>query len=39
MALWIALLAVDTLFHAGITLTYKLGLFTEHYPYLGMSRC
>jgi hypothetical protein len=35
MALWIALLAVDTLFYAGITLTYKLGLFTEHYPYLG----
>jgi hypothetical protein len=33
MALWIALLAVDTLFYAGITLTYKLGLFTEHYPY------
>jgi hypothetical protein len=33
MALWIALLAVDTLFYAGITLAYKLGLFTEHYPY------
>jgi hypothetical protein len=33
MALWIALLAVDTLFYAGITLTYKSGLFTEHYPY------
>jgi|ERR1700730_8289590 len=33
MALWIALLAVDTLFYAGITLTYKLGLLTEHYPY------
>ena len=33
MALWIALLAIDTLFYAGITLTYKLGLFTEHYPY------
>ena len=33
MALWIALLAIDALFYAGITLTYKLGLFTEHYPY------
>jgi hypothetical protein len=33
MALWIALLAVDTLFYAGITLTYKLGLFIEQYPY------
>jgi hypothetical protein len=33
MALWVALLAVDTLFYAGITLTYKLGLFAEHYPY------
>jgi hypothetical protein len=33
MALWIALLAIDSLFYAGITLTYKLGLFTEHYPY------
>jgi len=33
MALWIAVLAVDTLFYAAITLTYKLGLFTEHYPY------
>jgi hypothetical protein len=33
MALWIALLAVDTFFYAGMTLTYKLGLFTEHYPY------
>jgi|SRR5256886_7074239 len=33
MALWIALLAIDTLFYAGITLSYKLGLFTEHYPY------
>ena len=33
MALWIALLAIDTLFYAGITLTYKLGLFTEPYPY------
>jgi hypothetical protein len=33
MALWIALLAVETLFSAGITLTYKLGFFTEHFPY------
>jgi hypothetical protein len=33
IALWIALLAVDTLFYAGITLAYKLGLFAEHYPY------
>ena len=33
MALWVALLAADTLFYAGITLSYKLGLFTEHYPY------
>jgi lysylphosphatidylglycerol synthetase-like protein (DUF2156 family) len=33
MALWISLLAIDTLFYAGITLTYKLGLYTEHYPY------
>ena len=33
MALWVALLAVDTLFYAGITLAYKLGLFAEHYPY------
>ena len=33
MALWVALLAVDTLFYAGITLTYKLGIFAEHYPY------
>ena len=33
MALWIALLAIDALFYAGITLTYKLGLFTEPYPY------
>ena len=33
MALWIALLAVEILFSAGITLTYKLGLFTEHFPY------
>lgn len=33
MALWIALLAVDTLFYAGRALTYKLGLFTEQYPY------
>jgi hypothetical protein len=33
MALWIALLAIDALFYSGISLTYKLGLFTEHYPY------
>ena len=33
MALWVALLAVDTLFYAGINLAYKLGLFAEHYPY------
>jgi phosphoglycerol transferase MdoB-like AlkP superfamily enzyme len=33
MALWVALLAVDTLFYAGITLAYKLGLFAEHFPY------
>ena len=33
MALWISLLAIDTLFYAGITLAYKLGLYTEHYPY------
>jgi len=33
MALWIAVLAVETLFYAVITLTYKLGLFTGHYPY------
>jgi hypothetical protein len=33
MALWLTLLAVDTLFYAGITLTYKLGVFTEQYPY------
>jgi len=33
MALWIALLAVEVLFSAGITLTYKLGLFTEDFPY------
>jgi hypothetical protein len=33
MALWIALLAVEVLFSAGIALTYKLGLFTEHFPY------
>jgi hypothetical protein len=40
MALWIALLAIDTLAYAGITLTYKLqvwraipilGLLKEHY--------
>src|SRR6266699_1147296 len=33
MALWISLLAIDALFYAGITLTYKLGLFTEPYAY------
>lgn len=33
MALWVALLAVDTLFYAAITLAYKLGVFAEHYPY------
>jgi hypothetical protein len=33
MALWIALLAVEVLFSAGISLTYKLGFFTEHFPY------
>ena len=33
MTLWIALLAVEILFSAGITLTYKLGFFTEHFPY------
>ena len=33
MALWISLLAIDALFYAGITLAYKLGLYTEHYPY------
>ena len=33
MALRIALLAVEVLFSAGITLTYKLGLFTKDYPY------
>lgn len=33
MALWIALLAVDSLFYVFITLTYKLGLFTEPNPY------
>jgi hypothetical protein len=33
MALWIALLAVEMLFSASIGLTYKLGLFTEHFPY------
>ena len=32
MALWTALLAIDTLFYAGITLTYKLGLFTDPDP-------
>jgi hypothetical protein len=33
MALWIALMAIESLFYAGITLPYKLGLFSEHYPY------
>jgi len=33
MALWIALLAIDVLFSAGSSLTYKLGLFTEHFPF------
>jgi len=33
MALWVALLAIDTLFYAVITLTYKLGFFAGHYPY------
>jgi uncharacterized membrane protein YozB (DUF420 family) len=33
MALWISLLAIDTLFYAGLTLAYKLGFYTEHYPY------
>src|SRR5258708_25870446 len=42
IALWIALLAIDTLAYAGITLTYKLqawraipilGLLKEHYPW------
>ncbi|HEU4654299.1 MAG TPA: hypothetical protein VFS47_09945 [Steroidobacteraceae bacterium] len=33
MAIWISLLGVDTLFYAGITLAYKLGLYTQHYPY------
>ena len=33
MALWIALLAVEVLFSAVITLTYKLGLFAEQFPY------
>jgi hypothetical protein len=33
MALWIALLAVEVLFSAGSALTYKLGLFTEPFPY------
>jgi hypothetical protein len=33
MALWVSLLAIDTLFYAGITLAYKLGLYTDHYPY------
>ena len=33
MALWVALLAVEVLFSAVISLTYKLGLITEHFPY------
>ena len=33
MALWIALLAVDILFYAGSALTYKLGFFTELFPF------
>lgn len=33
MALWVALLAADALAYAGFTLTYKLRLSTEHYPY------
>ena len=33
MVLWISLLAIDTLFYAGITLAYKLGIYTQHYPY------
>ena len=33
MALWIALLAIETLFSAGSSLTYKLGLFTERFPF------
>jgi hypothetical protein len=33
MALWILLLAIDTLFYAGTTLTYKLGRYIDHYPY------
>ena len=33
MALWIALLAIETLFSAGSSLTYKLGLFTESFPF------
>lgn len=33
MALWISLLAIDSLFYAGITLAFKLGLYTEHYPF------
>jgi uncharacterized membrane protein YozB (DUF420 family) len=33
MALWVALVAADALGYAGLTLTYKLGLSTEHPPY------
>jgi hypothetical protein len=33
MALWIALLAIDSLAYAEHALTYKLGLFTEPYSY------
>jgi hypothetical protein len=33
MALWVALVASDALGYAGLTLTYKLGLSTEHPPY------
>lgn len=33
MALWIALLAVETLFSAGLTLSWKFGFFTDQYPY------
>jgi hypothetical protein len=33
MALWVALLAIDSLAYAEHALTYKLGLFTEPYSY------
>ena len=33
MALWVAFGAADALGYAGLTLTYKLGLSTEHPPY------